>query len=80
MEAVVKLNLKQGISNALDSKLDNVLKALEDANANNDVSAINTLYAFMYSVEAQRAIHITDEQADMLTAEAQAIIDLLSSN
>ena len=78
VNVVIELNLQHGISNALDSKLDNVLKALEDANANNDVSAINALFAFINSVEAQRGKTISDADADSLIAAAQAIIDSLT--
>lgn len=75
---VIELNLQQGISNALDRKLDNVLNVLEEVNTNNDASAINTLYAFIYSVEAQRGNKISDADADDLIVAAQAIIDRLT--
>jgi Tol biopolymer transport system component len=78
VETVIALNLRNGISNALDSKLQNVLSVLEDANANNDDAAINVLYAFIYNVEAQRGKALSDAEADSLIADAQAIIDLLS--
>jgi len=77
VERVINLNIHHGISNALDSKLDNVLQALEDANTKNDASAVNTLYAFIYSVEAQRGNKISDAEADDLITHAQAIIDSL---
>ena len=78
INAVISLNLKQGISNALDSKLENALSALEDANINNDASTTNLLNAFRYSVNAQRGIEISDIEADSLIDRAQAIIDSLS--
>ena len=74
---VIALNLKTGIENSLDAKLDAVVQAIDDLNQNNDVAAINSLQAFINSVEAQRGIHITDAQADALIAAAQAIITLL---
>jgi hypothetical protein len=74
---VIDLNLKQGISNSLDRKLDAVVQALDDLNQNNDVAAINALQAFINSVEAQRGIHITEAEADALIAAAQQIITLL---
>ena len=43
----------------------------------NDIAAINALGAFMNAVEAQRGNKITDEQADMLIADAQYIIGVL---
>lgn len=76
---VIGLNLHQGISNALDAKLDTALSALDDMNENNDVAAINSLNAFINSVEAQRGNKITNEDADALIAAAQAIIAELES-
>jgi hypothetical protein len=76
---VIELNLQQGISNSLDAKLQSALGALDDVNDNNDVAAINTLNAFINAVEAQRGNKITNEDADMLIAAAQAIIDKLES-
>lgn len=75
---VIALNLKKGIANALDAKLENSLAALEDANSQNGVSAINMLFAFINNVDAQRGIHISHAEADALIASAQEIIDLLS--
>ena len=74
---VVALNLKQGISNSLDSKLEAVLQALDDVNENNNVAAINMLQAFINAVEAQRGVHISDADADALIAAAQQIVTLL---
>ena len=79
VDLVIQLNLQSGIANSLDSKLDTVLRALEDLNANNDIAAINALYAFMNAVEAQRGNKISDADADALIAAAQAIIDLLEN-
>jgi len=76
---VIELNLQQGISNSLDAKLETALSALDDVNTNNDVAAINSLNAFINAVEAQRGNKITNEDADMLIAAAQAIIDKLES-
>ena len=73
-------NLQQGIDNSLDAKLDAALGALEDANQNNDASAVNKLQAFINEVEAQRDNKITNEQADELHDAAQAIIDLLNGS
>ena len=74
---VVALNIQQGISNSLDSKLEAVLQALDDVNENNNVAAINSLQAFINAVEAQRAIHISEEDTNALIAAAQEIITLL---
>jgi len=76
-EIVVELNLQQGIENGLDAKIDTALNALEDLNENNDVAAVNSLEAFINAVEAQRGKKISEEDADALIAQAQAIIDLI---
>jgi len=74
---VVALNLRQGITNSFDAKLQTVLNALEDANQNNNASAVNLLQAFINGVEAQRGRELTSEQADALIASALEIISVL---
>ncbi|MHC4193975.1 MAG: FIMAH domain-containing protein, partial [Planctomycetota bacterium] len=69
-----------GISNSLDAKLDAVLRALDDANENNDIAAINALEAFINAVEGQRGDKISTEDADALIATAQEAIAALSSS
>jgi len=76
---VVDMNLQQGISNALDAKLDAAIRALDDMNEANDLVVVNALEAFIQSVEAQRDKHLTSAQADELVADAQAIIDELTN-
>jgi len=80
ISAVVALNLKQGISNSLDAKLEAAVEVLDDLNENNNVAAINALQAFINSVEAQRGIHIPETDADALIAAAEAIIALLTGS
>ena len=77
VDTVMELNIQNGISNSLDAKLDVALSALDDLNENNDAAAINSLNAFINAVEAQRGKVLTNEQADGLITQAQAIIDLL---
>jgi uncharacterized delta-60 repeat protein len=77
---VLALNLQNGISNSLDAKLDAVLRALDDANENNDIAAINALEAFINAVEGQRGDKISTEDADALIATAQEAIAALSSS
>ena len=77
---VESINLKQGISNALDTKLDAVQDPLADANVNNDVAAVNALGALINSVMAQAGNQITQDDADSLIADAQAIIELILSS
>ena len=77
-QAVIDLNLQNGITNSLDVKLDAVLQALDDANESNDVAAINSLEAFINAVEAQRDNKISNADADILIAAALEIIAMLS--
>lgn len=74
---VVALNLRQGITNSFDAKLQTALNALEDANQNNNAAAVSLLQAFINSVEAQRGNELTSEQADALIATALEIISVL---
>jgi len=77
IDHVIDLNLKQGIENALDSKLDAALKSLEDLNANNNVAAINALRAFTNAVNAQRGSHIPEGDADVLIDRTLDVIAML---
>ena len=72
------LNLQGGISNNLDAKLASALNALDDANDNNNLAAINSLEAFINVVEAQSGHFLTIAQADALIELALDIIYLLS--
>ena len=76
---VEELNLEVGIENGFDAKLEAAQQALTDVNKNNDVAAVNSLEAFVNSVEAQRGNKLTDEQTDNLVALAQAIIAKLTT-
>ena len=78
MEQIVSLNLQQGIANSLDAKFDNVLRALEDMNDNNDVAAINALEAAKTCVSAQSGGKISETDAAALVASLQEVIDLLN--
>lgn len=76
--AVKSINLKQGLSNALDSKLQNTRAAIDESLDKNRPAAKEMLYAFINSVEAQRNKSITDSQANTLISAAQNIIDTLN--
>jgi hypothetical protein len=76
-ELVASYNLKQGIANSLDSKLQNVLDALSAANAGQRQDVTNKLDAFVNSVEAQRAKELTNAQADALESLARRIVAVL---
>ncbi len=73
-----ELNLKQGISNSLDAKLQNTKDALEAKNAGKRQDAINKLEAFINAVEGQRNKAITNEQADLLIAMKNNIVTQLA--
>lgn len=78
MSRVASINIQAGISNALDSKLQNVLDALDRAQQSDTPAAVQLLSAFINSVEAQRGKALTDTQADQLVSDAQAIINALN--
>ena len=75
---VISLNLKQGIENSLDAKLDNALRALEAANAGLRQDAANKILAFINEIEAQRDKALTNEQANTLLEKASDILLMLS--
>jgi len=73
------INGEQGISNSLDAKLASAQEALQDANTNNDVSAVNKLQAFINEVEAQAGKQLINAgQAAALITQAQDVIDVLT--
>ena len=74
---VASFNLAQGISNSLDSKLQNAMEAYQAANAGNRQDVVNRLIAFINAVEAQRGKELTSAQADQLIAEANRILSVL---
>jgi len=74
---VLKLNIKTGISNSLDAKLNAALGALDDINTHNDGAAVNALQAFINAVQAQSGGQIDEADADALINAAQQIIDAL---
>lgn len=71
------LNLRQGVANSLDAKLENARKALEAQNAGDRQDAIQKLQAFINEVNAQRGGEITGEQADLLVAMAGNVVSQL---
>jgi len=77
VDEVLALNIGEGVSSSLNSKLDAALKAIEDGNEANDVAAINSLRAFINSVEAQRGRSLEEDVACDLIEAADSIIVLL---
>ena len=78
IEHIEQMNLKQGISNSLDAKLSVTLASLEALNSNKRNDAINKLEAVINETEAQREKMLTNEQADYIITEAQAIINIIT--
>jgi len=77
VDEVLALNIGEGVSNSLNSKLDAALKAIGDVNEKNDVAAINALRAFINSVEAHRSASIEEDDACDLIKAADSVIVLL---
>jgi hypothetical protein len=69
IDLVAADNLRQGISNSLDAKLQDVQAALNAARNNNIGTACNLMTAFINDVNAQSGKSIT-------TAQAQALLNL----
>ena len=74
---VADLNTSNGISNALDAKLSVVERALGDANENNDVAALNAMYAFCDNAEAQSGKQLDANDVDDLISLADRIIQAI---
>jgi surface protein len=66
-----------GDGRGLLAKLETAIEKLSDETVENDAAAVNSLQAFINSVEAQRGKKISEEDADTLIAAAQLVIDLL---
>jgi hypothetical protein len=70
---VKTFNLKAGIQNSLDGKLQNALKAYQAALAKDRATACNQMGAFVYEVQAQTGKALTQAQATQLTSAANQI-------
>src|SRR4029079_1366541 len=68
---VQSFNLQQGIENSLDTKLQNVLAALNAAQGGNAANACDMLGAFINETSAQSGKKLTVAQADQLIAAAR---------
>ena len=69
------VNTNNGISNALDSKLNNILDAWDAETTDSRADVLNKLASFVNHVEAQRGNMISDADADFLVAAALKIAD-----
>jgi len=70
-------NLKQGIENSLDAKLQNANAALAAANAGDIAGACNLMAAFINEVNAQSGKALTSAQASQLLAAANQVRSVL---
>jgi hypothetical protein len=77
---ILGINAHSGISNAMDSKLNRVFAALDDTNEKNDGAALNSMYAFCSSIDAQRGKKLTEEQASTLIEAGNGIISTLDDS
>jgi hypothetical protein len=75
---VFQLNLRHGIRNSLDSKLDAAIRAADEVSGNHDATAANQIDAFINAVSAQKGNAIGHGEADALTNAANTIIACLS--
>ncbi len=73
IDLVTSFNLKQGIENSLDAKLQNVLAALNAAGAGDTATACSLLSAFLHEVQAQSGKAITALQAGQLVTAANQV-------
>lgn len=76
---IESMNIKQGINNSLDAKLENAKKALDSAEDGFRIDAINKLQAFLNECLAQRGKALTEAQADQLIDRARIVISVLQS-
>jgi len=74
IDLLYSFNLKQGINNSLDVKLQHAQDALCNLERQDFNRAVNLLEAFMQEVEAQRDKYITSSQADQLLTLTERII------
>ncbi len=70
---VKSLNLKGGIENGLDAKLQNALKAYQAALAKDRATACNQMSAFIYEVQAQTGKALTQSQVNQLIGAANQL-------
>jgi len=76
VDTIKAWNLPKGTENSLTSKLANAIQSLEKGQQN---AAINKLNAFVNEVRAQSGKKLTSVQANLLTSEAQRIINMIQS-
>lgn len=70
---VISFNLKQGIENSFDAKLQNVLAALDAAGTGDNATACHKLEAFIHEVQAQTGKALTAAQSSQLSAATDQV-------
>ena len=73
IDYTASLNLKKGINNALDSKLENAVDAYVGGALGSSTTVVNKLNGYINSVNAQRGKKLTNEEADKLVGDAEYI-------
>ena len=73
VRAIKSFNIKSGIENSLDAKLQNAFKAYQAALAKDRATACNQMGAFIYEVQAQTGKALTQAQATQLISAANQI-------
>jgi len=77
---VESIQVDDGVRNALQAKLNAALNSLTAGNSQGRQDGMNTLAAFIHSVEAQRGKKISDTDAQFLIDSATTIVNLASGN
>lgn len=67
------LNLSKGITNSLDSKLENAVDAYVGGALGSSNTVVNKLNGYINAVNAQRGKKLSDDEADYLVTEAEYI-------
>jgi len=67
IEKVRSYNLSNGISNSLDSKLQNALAALESLNSGNNATVCNKVAAFINEVQSHKEL-TASQASDLINA------------
>jgi hypothetical protein len=77
IDEIIDQDWGNGLTNSLLGKLDNAISKLEDDNPNNDIAAINSLYAFINTVDSQTGNQIDENFANELINAALRILATL---
>jgi len=75
--SIKAMNLKKGLSNSLDAKLEAARNALDDLKNDNDVAAFGSMTALLNEIAAQKGKQLTNAEADTLTLKANDVISHL---